>query len=70
MLQFKFQKQSLTELLLAEFYEDPKATAQHRVEIFNLAKIFLKNLANIQPSEIMTNSTLLLRLMREDHVQG
>ena len=66
---FKLQKQTVFDLQLSEYDEDENhVTEKHKRSIRQMASLLLNRCANIQPSEIYSNSITLLRIMREDYV--
>ena len=66
---FKLQKQTVFDLQLSNYSEDTENCGEyHQKSIRAVANMFLNRCSNIQPSEIYSNASQLLRIMREEHI--
>lgn len=65
---FKYQAETVKELNLALYIKKDGLTPAHKSLIVMVAKQLLAKVSFIAPSEIMSDTTLLLKIMRDDYV--
>ena len=50
--------------------DDEQSTKDHKARCLDVIGLFLRRLPHIKPSEILSDSEMLLRMLREDYVES
>ena len=68
MSDFKVLPDTVKGLDLAIYVKKAELNTDHKQLILMVAKMLLAKVSYVKPSEIMSDSTILLKLMRDDYV--